>query len=48
VLEVLCWKCFDAQAWREALGREEGMKLFVAHVLALKLVHDLKFGNLFP
>jgi hypothetical protein len=43
VLEVFCWRCFDAQACRKALGREESMKLFVANVLALKLVH--KFEN---
>jgi len=42
VLEVLCLKCFDAQAWKEPLGKEEGMKLFVVNVLALKLVHGFE------
>jgi hypothetical protein len=42
VLEVFNWRCFDAQAWKEALGREQGTKLFVANVLASKLVHGFE------
>jgi hypothetical protein len=42
VLEVFCWRCFDVQAWREALGKGEGMKIFVGNVLASKLVHGFE------